>query len=148
MAAAPVYRKPWFGTLAGAVLFGLAYAWASKSSLLREPAFNLLLDALLICLSLLITVALASQFVLPVRSADERRQAFSRLISFLLGQHGPISVVENGRLAPVRGEDREGAGVLFVDRPRAGGLRTPTRFTRAVGPGLTFTAAGERVAEA
>jgi hypothetical protein len=148
MDAAPFYRKPWFGTLAGAVLFGLAYAWASKSSLLREPAFNLLLDALLFCLSLLITIALASQFVLPVRSADERRQAFSRLISFLLGQHGPIGVVENGRLAPVRGEDREGAGVLFVDRPSAAVLRTPTRFTRAVGPGLTFTAPGERVAEA
>jgi regulator of protease activity HflC (stomatin/prohibitin superfamily) len=148
MDAAPFYRKAWFGTLGGALLFGIAYAWASGSSLLPLPALTFLLDAFLFCASLLFTIALASQFVLPVRTVDDRRQALSRAVSFLLRQHGPISIVENGRLAPVRGEDRGGAGVLFVDPASAAVLRTPTRFTRAVGPGLSFTAPGERVAEA
>jgi hypothetical protein len=148
MDAAPFYRKPWFGTLAGIVLFGLVYAWASHSSLLAQPALTLLLDALIFVVSLLAAIALASQFVLPVRTADERWQALSRVISFVLRQHGPISTVENGRLGPVRGEDRAGAGVLFVDPASAAVLRTPTRFTRAVGPGHAFTAPGERVAEA
>ena len=148
MDAAPFYRKAWFGTLGGAVLFGIAYAWASGSSLLPLPALTFLLDAFLFCASLLFMITLASQFVLPVKTAEERRQALGRAISFLLGQHGPISVVENGRLAPVRGKDRAGAGVLFVDPASAAVLRTPTRFTRAVGPGLSFTAPGERVAEA
>ena len=148
MDAVPFYRKPWFGTLAGVVLFSLAYAWASRSSLLAQPALTLLLDALIFIASLLVTIALASQFVLPARTADERWQALSRLVSFVLRQHGPISSVENGRLGPVHGEDRAGPGVLFVDPASAAVLRTPTRFTRAVGPGLTFTAPGERVAEA
>ncbi len=116
-----------------------------SSSSRPSPSFS---DALLFCASLLVTVALASQFVLPARTGDERRHALSRAISFLLGQHGPISVVENGRLAPVRGENRAGAGILFVDPASAAVLRTPTRFTRAVGPGIIFTAPGERVAEA
>jgi hypothetical protein len=148
MDAAPFYRKAWFGTLGGAVLFGIVYAWASGSSLLLQPALTFLLDTLLFLVSLLFTIALASQFVLPARTTDDRRQSLSRAISFLLGQHGPISVVENGRLAPVRGENRAGGGVLFVDPASAAVLRTATRFTRAVGPGITFTAPGERVAEA
>jgi hypothetical protein len=148
MDAAPFYRKPWFGTLAGAAFFSLVYAWAYRSSPLAQPALTLLLDALIFILSLLAAVALASQFVLPARTASERLQALSRLASFILRQHGPISTVENGRLASVRGEDRAGPGVLFVDPASAAVLRTPTRFTRAVGPGLAFTAPGERVAEA
>ena len=148
MDAAPFYRKPWFGTLAGVVLFSLIYAWALNSSRLAQPALTLLLDALLFVISLLAAIALASQFVLPVRTASERWEALSRIASFLLRQHGPVSTVENGRLAPVHGEDRTGPGVLFVDPASAAVLRTPTRFTRAVGPGLAFTAPGERVAEA
>lgn len=148
MDAAPFYRKPWFGTFAGVVLFSLVYAWASHSSLLAQPALTLLLDALIFVISVVAAIALASQFVLPVRTANERWQALSRLVSFILGQHGPIGNVENGRLGTVHGEDRAGAGVLFVDPASAAVLRTPTRFTRAVGPGLTFTAPGERVAEA
>lgn len=148
MDAAPFYRKPWFGTLAGAVLFGLAYAWASNSSLLARSAITLVFDALIFVVSLLVALALASQYVLPVRTANERWQALSRLVAFVLRQLGPISTVENGRLGPIRGEGRAGAGVLFVDPASAAVLRTPTRFTRAVGPGLTFTAPGERVAEA
>ncbi len=148
MDAVPFYRKPWFGTLAGVILSSLAYAWASRSSLPAQPGLTLLLDAMIFIVSLLVTIALASQFVLPARTANERWQSLSRLVSFVLRQHGPISSVENGRLGPVRGEDRAGPGVLFVDPASAAVLRTPTRFTRAVGPGLTFTAPGERVAEA
>jgi hypothetical protein len=148
MDAAPFYRKPWFGTLAGVVLFGLAYAWASRSSALPQPALTFLVDALIFAVSLLVALALASQFVLPVRAAHERWQALSRLVSFVLRRHGPISTVENGRLGPTRGEERVGPGVLFVDPASAAVLRTPTRFTRAVGPGLAFTLPGERVAEA
>lgn len=148
MDAAPFYRKPWFGTLAGLVILGLLYAWAHRSSLLAQPTLTVLLDAALFAISLLATLALASQFTLPVRTAEERWQALSRFASFILRQCGPISRVENGRLASVQGEDRPGPGVLFVDPASAAVLRTPTRFTRAVGPGLTFTAPGERVAEA
>jgi len=148
MDAEPFYRKPWFGTLAGVVLLALAYLWAFRSSTLVLPTINLLVDILLFGLALLGSAAQASQFVLPVRTLDERRKALARLVAFVLGQHGPVTFVENGRLAHIRGEDRPGPGVVFVDPASAAVLRTATRFTRAIGPGLAFTVPGERLAEA
>jgi len=148
MDAEPFYRKPWFGTLAGVALLALAYLWAFRSSTLVLPTINLLVDVLLFGLALLGSAAQASQFVIPVRTLDERRKALARLLAFVLGQHGPVTFVENGHLAHVRGEDRPGPGVVFVDPASAAVLRTATRFTRAIGPGLAFTAPGERLAEA
>ena len=148
MDAEPFYRKPWFGTLAGAVLLTLAYLWALNAASLLRPGFTLLIDAVLFVAALLTSAALASQFVLPVRSLNERRQALARLLAYLLGQHGPVTFVDNGRLARQQGEDRNGPGVAFVDPASAAVLRTATRFTRAIGPGTTFTAPGERLAEA
>ena len=148
MDAEPFYRKPWFGTLAGVLLLALAYLWVYRSSALLLPTLNLLIDVLLFGLALLGSAALASQFVLPVRTLDERRKATARLMAFVFGQHGPVTFVENGRSAQVRREDRSGPGVVFVDPASAAVLRTSTRFTRAIGPGLTFTTPGERLAEA
>ena len=148
MDAEPFYRKPWFGTLAGALLLTLVYLWALNAASVLEPGLNLLIDALLFVTALLASAALASQFVLPVRTLDERREALTRLLAYLLGQHGPVTFVDNGRLARQQGEDRIGPGVAFVDPASASVLRTATRFTRAIGPGVTFTAPGERLAEA
>lgn len=148
MDSEPFYRKPWFGTLAGAVLLTLLYLWALNTASVAQPGLNLLVDAALFVMALVGSAALASQFVLPVRSLDERRQAFARMLAYLLGQHGPVTFVDNGRVARQRGEDRDGPGVTFIDPASASVLRTATRFTRAVGPGVTFTAPGERLAEA
>jgi hypothetical protein len=45
-------------------------------------------------------------------------------------------------------KDRQGPGVLVIDSASAAVLRTDVKFTRAVGPGVVFTQAGERLAEA
>ncbi len=148
MDAEPFYRKPWFGTLAGTVFLALVYLWALKASSLLQPGLTFLIDTVLFVATLLAGATLASQFVLPVRSLDERRQALARLLAYLLGQHGPVTFVDNGRLARQQGDDQGGPGVAFVDLASASVLRTATRFTRAIGPGVTFTAPGERLAEA
>lgn len=94
-------------------------------------------------------LALAAQFVLPVRTPAERAAAVARVLRALAGRAGPVVFVHNGRaLDPSGGRPRPGPGVLLVDHGSAAVLRTDTQFTGAVGPGVAFTAEGERLAEA
>jgi hypothetical protein len=81
-----------------------------------------------------------SQFVLPVRSLNDRLRVYQRLWLFIRGQHGPAYFIENGEANPPKGEyKREGPGVIVLDTASAAVLRTDQRFTRPVGPGLVFT---------
>lgn len=111
-------------------------------------------QAALIHLDLLITTlflmtALAAQFVLPVRTPTERATVVGRLLRHLAGLSGPVAFIHNGRAKESgREASRRGPGVLLVDHASAAVLRTDVRFTGSVGPGLTFTAPGERLAEA
>jgi regulator of protease activity HflC (stomatin/prohibitin superfamily) len=100
-------------------------------------------------ISLFLMVSLAGQFVLPVHSLSERATVIGRLLRYLAGMSGPVMFVHNGRAKETRRErERKGSGVLLVDHASAAVLRTDVRFTGAVGPGVTFTAPGERLAEA
>lgn len=104
------------------------------------------LDLALITLFLM--VALTAQFVLPVRSLSERATVIGRLLRYLAGMSGPVMFVHNGRAEESQADRRRtGPGVLLVDHASAAVLRTDVRFTGAVGPGVTFTAPGERLAE-
>jgi hypothetical protein len=90
-----------------------------------------------------------SQFVLPVRRVHERFQAFFRLIIYLLGRHGAALFIENGtKKESDEEEQRSGPGVVLLDTSSAALLQTPTKFTRAVGPGVAFTKDGEMVSGA
>jgi hypothetical protein len=89
---------------------------------------------------LLVWLAFFAQFVLPLSGLGERRAAFSRLVRYLTGSHGPAIRIENGRLIQGLGEKkRRGPGVVLLDTASAAMLRTKTTFKRAVGPGVVFT---------
>jgi regulator of protease activity HflC (stomatin/prohibitin superfamily) len=105
------------------------------------------LDAAVV--TLFVMIALVSQFVLPVRTLQERAIVVGRLLRYLVGLSGPVTFVHNGQAVESHRErERRGPGVLLVDAVSAAVLRTDVEFTRAAGPGLTFTAPGERLAEA
>jgi len=113
-------------------------------------AFRLTSGSTLIALiAFLPTLALISQFVLPVRDRNGRRSVFGRLLNYLLGERGTVTFVREGK--PQAGEDERalrGAGVIWVDHLSATLLRTDTAMTRIVGPGgLAFTEPGEWLAE-
>lgn len=98
--------------------------------------------------TLFFMIALSAQFVLPVRTLAERATIVGLLLRHMVGLSGPVVFVHNGRARETSREDkRRGPGVLLVDHASAAVLRTDVRFTGAVGPGLTFTAPGERLAE-
>jgi hypothetical protein len=80
------------------------------------------------------------QFVLPVRSLDERVGVFSRLMRYILGEHGPVTMIKNGETMETKVLNNErGPGVIILDTASAAMLRSDVRYTRPVGPGVTFT---------
>lgn len=133
------------------ILTSAAYIFLLRTSA-DADSLNLTaaIDVTLLLFALLISITLASQFVLPVNSGRERISAFVRLLNHLAGERGPVMFVQNGAAVETVGERaRSGQGVLLTDHHSSAVLRTDTRFTRAVGPGaVVFTRRGERLAEA
>jgi hypothetical protein len=57
-----------------------------------------------------------SQFVLPVRTANERRKVFERLMDYLFGSHGPVVFIREGVEVANPSELQSSLpGVAFVD---------------------------------
>jgi hypothetical protein len=109
----------------------------------------IILDLDLLILSVVLSLSITAQFVLPVESGQDRLHAIRRLLGYALGERGPVTFVEEGVARQAYAEDqRPGPGVFLIDNASAVVLRTDTAFTRAVGPGVVFTRPGERCAEA
>lgn len=145
----PFYRRPAFRTALGAALWLAAIYGAFRLAGPSRPGLALLFDLGLFGLTLLAVIALVSQFVLPVQAWPDRTAVVQRLLDYALGSRGPVLFLRNGQTVEAKGErSRRGAGVLLADYASAGVLRTETRYTRAVGPGVTLTEPGERLAAA
>ncbi len=134
---------------------GLIILWlfAHVVFMIAEPEFNMmrliLFDLDLLMMTLILSLCLASQFVLPVENGRDRLLAIRHLLGYALGERGPVTFVEEGIARQAYAEDlRPGPGVFLIDNTSAVVLRTNTAFTRAVGPGVVFTKPGERCAEA
>lgn len=145
----PFLRRPGVRTLLGILIWIGLYLLTLRAAGPASEAWTVAFDLGVFLLTAAAALALLSQFVLPVQSLQERAKAFQRLLDYTLGNRGPVLFLREGRAVESRGErDRRGAGVLLADQTSAGVLRTETRYTRAVGPGVTFTDPGERLASA
>lgn len=145
----PFYKRPWFyivGWLAFLLLFYGAQIYRMGG--IRANLFDLLLD--LVCIFPLLLVfwmAFFAQFVLPVRTFSDRQKIFDRLITYLLGGHGPAMFIENGIIKEHSGERlKKGPGVLWLDSASAAVTRTPTAIKQTLGPGVHFMQGNEYIA--
>lgn len=87
-----------------------------------------------------------AQFILPVQGWNKRKGIFMRLLYYAVGMHGPALFVQDGQVIENKGERfRKGPGVIVLDLASAAVLKNEANFTRAVGPGVIFTAAGETI---
>jgi hypothetical protein len=101
-------------------------------------------DVVLLGVVLIFWLFFFSQFVLPVRTLNERWQAATRLFVYHFHRHGPAIFIENGRIQQgSRDKGRRGPGVALLDTASATVLRNPHAFTRPVGPGIVFTEGNE-----
>jgi hypothetical protein len=68
-------------------------------------------------------------------------------MAYFSGFHGPAIFIENGNIRAREDErGKNGPGVLWLDHASAAMLRTATRFTRTIGPGIHFTRKDEYIA--
>lgn len=105
------------------------------------------LDLVLFSVALVFWVAFFAQFILPVHTLNERREAIRRLFAYFSGGHGPAIFIEDGEVRQRKREgQRRGPGVALLDTASAAVFRNAHAFTRAAGPGIVFTDASERLA--
>jgi hypothetical protein len=106
-------------------------------------------DIALFVLAYLFWLAFYAQFTLPVQNLGQRILSALYLIRYSLGMHGQAIRIENGKVPERYTKERQHRrGVIILDTASAALLRTKTRFTRSVGPGLVFTSNGEYIAGA
>ncbi|HAE58868.1 MAG TPA: hypothetical protein DCG54_05005 [Anaerolineae bacterium] len=113
-----------------------------------DRAFSgLFWDTVFCMLGLVLWTIFFSQFILPVRKLGDRLAIFDRMMAYFSGFHGPAIFIENGNIRARQDErEKHGPGVLWLDHASAAILRTATRFTRTIGPGVHFTKRDEYVA--
>lgn len=145
----PFYKRPWF-YIAGWLAFLLLMYGAQIYRLggVRANLFDIILElACLFPIFLILWMAFFAQFVLPVDTIHDRRKIFDRLISHLLGSHGPALFIENGRIRERPGEsEKKGAGVVWLDSASAAVTRTPVAIRQTLGPGVHFIESREFIA--
>jgi hypothetical protein len=144
----PFYQKPWFKSVILAIILAGIYIyeifwldgfWANIA--------GIVLDLLLLVFLFQICVFFYAQFILPIRTLQNRQKIVSRLWLHAGNAHGPAIFINNGRKVERSGEsDKRGPGVLWVDTASAVVTRTFTTFKQVLGPGVHFIDANEKIA--
>jgi len=142
------YQRPWFYLIFPPILIAILYFFTAPQDLDYEAHLKGIIKDVVIYFGLLILwLAFFSQFILPVQTFRDRQKIFSRLIIYLLGQHGPALFIENGSIKDHSGERlKKGPGVLWLDSASAAVTRTPVTIKQTIGPGVHFIDKGEYVA--
>jgi hypothetical protein len=121
--------------------------WTANCDSINAPGYIRSSGQFILILGLWIWLAFFAQFLLPVYKFRERQQIFNRFLLYITGRHGPATFVEDGiQIASKEEKKKKGPGVIWVDSASAVQLRTATRFTRVLGPGVHFTKSDETIA--
>ena len=144
----PFYKKPWFYIITWFVVMVIFYAWQVTSANHQVSLLDVAIDlACVFPVLMVIWMAFFAQFVLPVRTLQDRQKIFDRLLANLFGGHGPAMFIRNGELIKREGEDRKkGPGVLWLDSASAAVTRTAVKIKQTIGPGVHFIESGEYIA--
>jgi hypothetical protein len=145
----PLTKRPWFYIVTWLVILLAAYGWQIfRMGGVQASLPAILFDLLCIFPALLILwMAFFAQFVLPVRTFEDRQKVFSRLLTDLFGGHGPALSIENGVIKEHSGERlKKGPGVVWLDSASAAVTRTAVKIKQTMGPGVHFIDSGEYIA--
>ncbi len=145
----PLIKRPWFYIGGWLVILLAAYGWQIfRMGGVQASLPAILFDLLCIFPALLILwMAFFAQFVLPVRTFEDRQKVFSRLLTDLFGGHGPALFIENGVIKEHSGERlKKGPGVVWLDSASAAVTRTAVKIKQTLGPGVHFIESGEYIA--
>ena len=145
----PFYKRPWFYIAFWLAILLVVYGWQIyRLGGIQAGLVNIFIDLVFIFPALLFFwIAFFAQFVLPVRTFKDRQKIFSRLLTDLLGGHGPALFIENGVIKEHSGERmKSGPGVLWLDSASAAVTRSAVAIRQTMGPGVHFMESGEYIA--
>lgn len=145
----PLYKRPWFYFAAWVAILLVFYSWQIyRMGGIQAGLRDIIVDlACIFPALLLLWIAFFAQFVLPVRTFRDRQKIFSRLLTDLLGGHGPALFIENGVIKEHSGERlKKGPGVLWLDSASAAVTRSAVAIKQTMGPGVHFMENGEFIA--
>lgn len=142
MYSIPFYKRPWFYILIWLVVLLSFYGWQVYTTPADHQVgiLDVLFDLLCVFpIVLIFWMGFFAQFVLPVRSLEDRRKIFDRLRTDLFGGHGPAMFIRNGEVIKREGEEKKkGPGVLWLDSASAAVTRTAVKIKQTLGPGVHF----------
>lgn len=144
----PFYKKPWFYIIGWLVVMLIFYGWQVTSANHQVSLLDVAIDlACVFPFLLMVWMAFFAQFVLPVRTLQDRQKIFDRLLANLFGGHGPAMFIRNGEVIKREGEEnKRGPGVLWLDSASAAVTRTAVKIKQTIGPGVHFIDSGEYIA--
>ena len=149
MTDTPFYKRPWFYIAFWLAIVLVVYGWQIyRLGGIQAGLVDIFIDLVFIFPALLFFwIAFFAQFVLPVRTFKDRQKIFSRLLTDLLGGHGPALFIENGVIKEHSGERmKSGPGVLWLDSASAAVTRSAVAIRQTMGPGVHFMESGEYIA--
>lgn len=145
----PLHKRPWFYIAAWLAVLLVVYGWQIyRLGGIQAGLQDIFIDLVIIFpILLLFWIAFFAQFVLPVRTFRDRQKIISRLLTDLLGGHGPALFIENGVIKEHSGERlKNGPGVLWLDSASAAVTRSAVAIRQIMGPGVHFMENGEFIA--
>lgn len=161
----PFFRRPMVRIGCGILAFLLLYMiLTALQGNWQSHLFQIMVDAVLVVLGTVLWLIFFTQFILPVRKLANRVRLLERIFIYyvpkfltlgLVDLHGPAIFIKDGKIiqkaikkgSQITAEiEKRGPGVIWLDSASAAVLRTPVRFTRAVGPGIVFTHGDETIA--
>jgi len=144
----PFYKRPWFYFIGWSLFWGFIYLWQiQRMGGLISNLFFIFIDAIIFGIGIIVWLGFFSQFVLPVKTLDQRLKIIDRVFNSLFGNHGPAIFIRDGKMIKRKGEEKkDGPGVLWLDSASAAVTRTATSFKKTIGPGVHFTETNERIA--
>ena len=145
----PFYKRPWFYIASWLAILLIVYGWQIyRLGGIQAGLVDIFIDLVFIFPALLFFwIAFFAQFVLPVRTFKDRQKIFSRLLTDLLGGHGPALFIENGVIKEHSGERmKSGPGVIWLDSASAAVTRSAVAIHQTMGPGVHFMERGEFIA--
>lgn len=156
-------RTLWITTL-GIALWALLIYWQGEVSWLgirqafgsllaldfqaiSTPYDSLLLDSFLFLFTGFFWALFFAHYVLPIRHPEELAKVLTEMGRGLLGMRPEALILHNGQPVVYRREGRPRKPRIFLlDSASAAVLRNAKAYTRAIGPGLSFTSGDEELA--
>jgi len=128
-----IFQKPIVKKLIGFGFFLIAYLLTGLVMRFYGPqgdhSLEIIADVGICVLGMVGWMVFFAQFVLPVSKVQDRIKVVERLVTYLLGGHGPAIFIENGFVRANDGENkRKGPGVIWLDSASTAVLRTAGRL--------------------